>query len=195
MINILAVLLVWFFFWLCHAACGISVPWPENEPGPRQWKPRILTTRPPGNSSGLDFWWVCIKGNGSGEMRWTPKCIYEIRLNLMPLTRIQLTNVFWNYLWKGLIWHFQAKFLFQISQLLNRVDLSISEQSTKLKMSHRDSNHQLQLLDTKWVINLETSVLVEVLHALTQYYNFFPFGFYLLHKVKTIMEVHRKISL
>ncbi|XP_012657249.1 protein FAM81A [Otolemur garnettii] len=36
----------------------------------------------------------------------------------------------------------------QISQLLNRVDLSISEQSTKLKMSHRDSNHQLQLLDT-----------------------------------------------
>ncbi|XP_004855782.1 protein FAM81A [Heterocephalus glaber] len=38
----------------------------------------------------------------------------------------------------------------QISQLLNRVDLSISEQSTKLKMSHRDSNHQLQLLDTKF---------------------------------------------
>uniref|UniRef100_A0A2K5KEY8 Family with sequence similarity 81 member A n=1 Tax=Colobus angolensis palliatus TaxID=336983 RepID=A0A2K5KEY8_COLAP len=38
----------------------------------------------------------------------------------------------------------------QISQLLNRVDSSISEQSTKLKMSHRDSNHQLQLLDTKF---------------------------------------------
>ncbi|KAB0344751.1 hypothetical protein FD754_021677 [Muntiacus muntjak] len=38
----------------------------------------------------------------------------------------------------------------EISQLLNRVDLSISEQSTKLKMSHRDSNHQLQLLDTKF---------------------------------------------
>ncbi|XP_013374477.1 PREDICTED: protein FAM81A isoform X1 [Chinchilla lanigera] len=38
----------------------------------------------------------------------------------------------------------------QISQLLNRVDLSMSEQSTKLKMSHRDSNHQLQLLDTKF---------------------------------------------
>ncbi|KAK2501315.1 hypothetical protein MC885_008488 [Smutsia gigantea] len=38
----------------------------------------------------------------------------------------------------------------QISQLLNRVDLSISEQSTKVKMSHRDSNHQLQLLDTKF---------------------------------------------
>lgn len=115
-------------------------------------------------------------------MRWSPKWIYEIRLNLMPLMRIQLTNVFWNYFWKGLIWHLQAKFLFQISQLLNRVDLSISEQSTKLKMSHRDSNHQLQLLDNKWVINLETSVLVEALHELTQYCNFFPFGFYLLHK-------------
>ncbi|CAH6874465.1 Fam81a [Phodopus roborovskii] len=38
----------------------------------------------------------------------------------------------------------------QISQLLSRVDLSISEQSTKLKMSHRDSSHQLQLLDTKF---------------------------------------------
>lgn len=111
-------------------------------------------------------------------MRWSPKWIYEIRLNLMPLTRIQLPN----YLWKGLIWHLQAKFLFQISQLLNRVDLSISEQSTKLKMSHRDSNHQLQLLDNKWVINLGTSVSVEVLHELTQCYNFFPFGFYLLHK-------------
>uniref|UniRef100_H0X7Y9 Family with sequence similarity 81 member A n=1 Tax=Otolemur garnettii TaxID=30611 RepID=H0X7Y9_OTOGA len=43
----------------------------------------------------------------------------------------------------------------QISQLLNRVDLSISEQSTKLKMSHRDSNHQLQLLDTKAGSTLE----------------------------------------
>lgn len=48
---------------------------------------------------------------------------------------------------KAVIFH--AKSLFQISQLLNRVDLSISEQSTKLKMSHRDSNHQLQLLDSK----------------------------------------------
>eukprot|EP00069_Balaena_mysticetus_P007759 bmy_19299T0 len=43
----------------------------------------------------------------------------------------------------------------QISQLLNRVDLSISEQSTKLKMSHRDSNHQLQLLDTKFKGTIE----------------------------------------
>ncbi|XP_044514886.1 protein FAM81A-like [Gracilinanus agilis] len=38
----------------------------------------------------------------------------------------------------------------QISQLLSRVDLSISEQRTKLKMTHRDSNHQLHLLDIKF---------------------------------------------
>ncbi|XP_049629644.1 protein FAM81A isoform X1 [Suncus etruscus] len=43
----------------------------------------------------------------------------------------------------------------QISQLLNRVDVSISEQSTKLKMSHRDSSHQLQLLDTKFKGTIE----------------------------------------
>ena len=130
---------------------------------------------------------VC-KRIGSGEIRWTSKWIYYIRLNLMPWTKIHVTNVFWNYLWKGLMWCLQVKFLFQISQLLNRVDLSISEQSTKLKMSHRDSNHQLQLLDTKWVINLEKSVLVDVLYTTV----FSPFGFYLLYKVKTIMGIHRE---
>ena len=31
-------------------ACGISVLWPRIEPGPLQWKPRILTTRLPGHS-------------------------------------------------------------------------------------------------------------------------------------------------
>ena len=39
-----------FFFWLCHMSCRISVPWPETEPGPWKWKPRVLTTRPPANS-------------------------------------------------------------------------------------------------------------------------------------------------
>ena len=38
-------------FFLPHcAACRISVPWPVIEPRPLQWKPRILTTRPPENS-------------------------------------------------------------------------------------------------------------------------------------------------
>ena len=42
-----------FFFslsWLCCSACGSLVPWPGIEPGPRQWKHRVLTTGQPGNS-------------------------------------------------------------------------------------------------------------------------------------------------
>ena len=35
-------------------ACRISVPWLGIEPGQWQWKPRILTTRPPGDS--LERW-------------------------------------------------------------------------------------------------------------------------------------------
>ena len=37
-------------FWPHCMACGISVPPPGVEPRPHQWKPRILTTRSPGNS-------------------------------------------------------------------------------------------------------------------------------------------------
>ena len=47
-------------FWPRRAACGISVPRPGIEPGPRQWKPRILTTRPPGNSFVLLFFFFLI---------------------------------------------------------------------------------------------------------------------------------------
>ena len=38
------------FFFPCHTACRISVPWPGLEPGLWQWKCRILTARPSGNS-------------------------------------------------------------------------------------------------------------------------------------------------
>ena len=39
----------------CHSVCGISVPQPQTEPisllpYPRQWKPRVLTSRQWGNS-------------------------------------------------------------------------------------------------------------------------------------------------
>ena len=37
----------------CLTACRISVLQSEAEPRPWQWKPRILTTRPPGNSPSL----------------------------------------------------------------------------------------------------------------------------------------------
>ena len=40
---------VFCLFWPHCTACKISVPQPGIEPGPRQWKPRILTTRPPGD--------------------------------------------------------------------------------------------------------------------------------------------------
>ena len=45
-----------FSFWPHRAACRISVPQPGIEPGPRQWKPRILTIRPPGNSQNSKFY-------------------------------------------------------------------------------------------------------------------------------------------
>ena len=43
-------LIFFFIFWPHRTACGISVLQPRIEPGPRQWKRWILTTRPPGNS-------------------------------------------------------------------------------------------------------------------------------------------------
>ena len=44
-----------FVLWPCLTACGISVLQPGIEPGPWQWKHRILTTSPPGNSLMLGF--------------------------------------------------------------------------------------------------------------------------------------------
>ena len=44
-----------FFFWLCSRTCGILVPPPGIEPGPWQWKLRVLTTGLPGNSLKLRF--------------------------------------------------------------------------------------------------------------------------------------------
>ena len=38
------------FIWLYCVACGIFVLWPRIEPRPWQWKHRVLTTGPPGNS-------------------------------------------------------------------------------------------------------------------------------------------------
>ena len=38
-----------------HSACGISVSRPGIEPRPRQWKPGMVTSRPPGNSLSACF--------------------------------------------------------------------------------------------------------------------------------------------
>ena len=46
----MAFLLLLIFFWPCHMAYEISFPRTRIIPGPWQWKPGVLTTRPPGNS-------------------------------------------------------------------------------------------------------------------------------------------------
>ena len=44
-------LIPFFFFFLPRCmACKILIPWPGIEPGPWQWKCRVLITRPLGNS-------------------------------------------------------------------------------------------------------------------------------------------------
>ena len=47
-----------FFFWLCHEACRILIPWAEIEPRPWQWKHQVLTTGPPGNFQLYTFLFV-----------------------------------------------------------------------------------------------------------------------------------------
>ena len=42
---------IFFFFWPHHKAYRILVPQPGVKPGLRQWRHRVLTTGPPGNSS------------------------------------------------------------------------------------------------------------------------------------------------
>ena len=44
------------FFWPHHVACAILVPQPRIEPGPQQWKHRVLTIGPPGNSQDHFSW-------------------------------------------------------------------------------------------------------------------------------------------
>ena len=39
-----------FIYWMCHAACGILVPWPGLNTSPWWWKHRVQTIGPPGNS-------------------------------------------------------------------------------------------------------------------------------------------------
>ena len=41
--------------WPCHEACGILVPWPGIEPGPRQGEHQVLTTGLSENSQVMSF--------------------------------------------------------------------------------------------------------------------------------------------
>ena len=49
--HLIGIISFFFFFSRPHSTpCGILVPRPGMEPGPRQWKHQILTTGQPGNS-------------------------------------------------------------------------------------------------------------------------------------------------
>ena len=74
-------------------ACGTSVPRSGIEPGPRQWKPRILTTRPPGNTLILftfcSFDWII---SNDLSLNWLilspfgPICCWSSLLNFSSVT-------------------------------------------------------------------------------------------------------------
>ena len=55
---------IFFFLGVLLVVCGVSVPWPETESGPWQWKLRILTIRLPRNSANhfisIVHWPVCL---------------------------------------------------------------------------------------------------------------------------------------
>ena len=44
-----------FFFWLCHAACGILVPWPGTKPVPAAIETQSPNLGPPENSLKIKF--------------------------------------------------------------------------------------------------------------------------------------------
>ena len=46
---------VFFFFFLCHVACGSQFPDQEWNPCPLQWKRGVLTTGPPGKSLSIFY--------------------------------------------------------------------------------------------------------------------------------------------
>ena len=50
LLELLSLSLSLFFSFSCTTGCGILVPPPGTEPGPQQWKHRVLTTGLPGNS-------------------------------------------------------------------------------------------------------------------------------------------------
>ena len=68
-----------FFFLLSHTACRISVHQGLN-PGPRQWKHPVLTTRPPGNAPD------CI------HLTFTGWC-FGVRIRCETIATVRLNNV------------------------------------------------------------------------------------------------------
>ena len=71
-----------FFFWLCHVACRISVPWPGNEPSPltmRAQSPNHWTTR---ELLGQIFW----KRHREEHIFPIPSCLNVVLLHTIKTT-------------------------------------------------------------------------------------------------------------
>ena len=67
--------MTFFFSWLRHLACRILVPQGGTEPGLQQWKPGILTTRPPGNSQQVYYTTKNLRKPPSWWLRWQRICL------------------------------------------------------------------------------------------------------------------------
>ena len=83
---------LFFFLWPHPRAFGTLVPRPGSEPGPWQWKHRVLTIGPPGNSQPGKIWHrpgrqPKVAGQGGGGMNW------EIGIDMYTLIYIKwITN-------------------------------------------------------------------------------------------------------
>ena len=144
-----------FYFWPYSVACRISVPQPVTEPGPQQWKPRILTTRPTGNSPDTSL----TSLTGSEPHHMSPHLL-TLPLPLSPSPTPQLTQ---NSLHKGPLSHpprhpLQAEHCLHHNMLLGTTDgqeVSINRflhpylshfQSSLLKTGGNPTSHL-----TRWV--------------------------------------------
>lgn len=86
---------IWFFlflslfFFLAASFVGISVPGLGIEPRPRQWKPRIITTWPPGDSP---YWlfWIKVDWEEASTRR-------KLRFFSVPLKAENKPHSIWRY--------------------------------------------------------------------------------------------------
>ena len=60
-------------------ACGILIPWPGTESGPLLWKQEVLTTRPPGKSHDLFFFFFSCDFSTAliYQILCFPKCYFK----------------------------------------------------------------------------------------------------------------------
>ena len=55
---LMCIILFYFTLWLRRTACVILIPQKGIEPRPPQWKHRVLTTGPPGNSLYFKYYFI-----------------------------------------------------------------------------------------------------------------------------------------